>query len=360
MKYGKCSAVIVAGGVSARYGERNKLEEQFFSKTVLKHSVEDFYGLVDEIIVVGDYDIDGVKCVKGGNTRYESVKNGLAAVAPDTEVVAIHDGARPFVSRQLVESLLCNASLSRHSAVPYVPSSDATWSFSNDCRPLYDLSVICVQTPQCYNYAMLMEAVKSASRDNYPDESALFFEKYGEVKFHAGEVSNRKITYWGDNPEYKVGTGFDVHAFGEGNGVILGGVTIPFKRKLVGHSDADVLCHAICDAVLSASNNKDIGHQFPDTDEKYKGADSVELLKRCVELARKNSYEVFNMSAVVICEQPKIAPYIDDMSANLARALNISSSCVNLSATTTERLGALGNGDGIAVQAQALLKRINW
>lgn len=360
MKYGKCSAVIVAGGISERYGEKNKLAEEFFGKTVLQHSIDAFVGLVDEIIVVGDYQIEGVKCVNGGNTRFESVKNGLAAVSRGTDIVAIHDGARPFVSRRLVEAMILHTALSHHSAVPYWPSIDATWTFLNERRPLYGEGVICIQTPQCYNYQMLMSALKSATKDNYPDESTLFYEKYGEVKLHRGEFANRKITYWGDRPEFKIGAGFDVHAFGQGNGVILGGVTIPFDKKLVGHSDADVLAHAISDAVLSASNNKDIGHQFPDTDDKYKGANSMELLRTCAKLARRNFFEVFNVSAVIICQRPKIAPYINLMSTNLAEVLNIPQSCVNLSATTTERLGALGNGDGIAVQAQALLKRIDW
>lgn len=360
MKRGKYSAVIVAGGSSQRYGKKNKLAEEFFDKSVLQHSIDAFVGLTDEIVVVGDYVIEGVKCVKGGETRFQSVKNGLDAVSPDTEVVAVHDGARPFVSRRLVKAMFMHADLSHHSAVPYWQSIDATWTYLNERKPLYGAGVICLQTPQCYNYKMLMSAFQSATQDYYPDESTLFYEKYGEVKFHRGEFANRKITYWGDCPEYKVGAGFDVHAFDDGDGVILGGAFIPFDKKLTGHSDADVLAHAICDAVLSASNNKDIGHQFPDTDNKYKGANSLELLRQCVALARKNFYEVFNVSAVVICQAPKIAPFIDEMSANLAEVLKIPQSCVNLTATTTERLGALGNGDGIAVSAQALLKRIDW
>lgn len=358
MKQCKFSAVIVAGGTSQRYGDKNKLAEEFFGKTVLQHSVDAFTGLVDEIIVVGDYDIEGVKHVKGGQTRHQSVLKGLDAVSKDCDVVAVHDGARPFVSRTLVKKLLDVALTTKHSAVPCIPSTDATWSCDNEPKPLHSSKVVCVQTPQCFNYSMLRSAFETATLGNYPDESALFYEKYGRVNFVDGEVTNRKVTYFGDAPEYKVGVGFDVHAFGQGNGVVLGGVTIPFDRRLVGHSDADVLAHAISDAVLSASNNKDIGHQFPDTDDRYKGADSIQLLKQCVALANDNGYEVLNVSAVVICQQPKIAPHIDRMAANLAQALNVPPACVNLSATTTEQLGALGRGDGIAVQAQALLKRI--
>lgn len=359
MKQCKLSAVIVAGGTSQRYGGKNKLAEEFFGKTVLQHSVDAFTGLVDEIIVVGDCDVEGVKRVDGGDTRFQSVANGLAAVSKDCDVVAVHDGARPFVSRALVKQLLDVALTTKHSAVPCISSTDATWSCVNEPKPLYGSKVVCVQTPQCFDYRMLAEAFATATLSNYPDESALFYEKYGRVNFVDGEVTNRKVTYLGDVPEYKVGVGFDVHAFGQGNGVILGGVTIPFERKLVGHSDADVLAHAVSDAVLSASNNKDIGHQFPDADDRYKGADSIRLLEQCVSLARDNGYEVLNVSAVVICQQPKIAPYVDKMASNLAEVLAVPPACVNLSATTTEYLGALGNGDGIAVQAQALLKRAN-
>ena len=360
MKKLKFSAVIVANGTSQRYGDSNKLTEMFLDKTVLQHSLDAFFGLVDEIIVVGNFNINGVKCVEGGNTRFQSVLNGLSAVSNDCDVVAVHDGARPFVSRRLVADLLNNA-LVYDSAVPSLPLTDTVWQRKDDGISLIDRNALLgVQTPQCFKYSMLMQAVASAKYDNYPDESTLFYETFGNVNFVGGEVSNRKITFAGDIPDYKVGVGFDVHAFGEGRGVILGGVTIPFDKKLIGHSDADVLAHAICDAVLSASNNKDIGHQFPDTDDTYKGADSLKLLRRCVALANGSNYEVVNVSAVVICQQPKIAPYIDKMAVNLAAVLNIPQSCVNLTATTTEHLGALGNGDGIAVQAQALLKRIDW
>lgn len=353
----KFSAVIVAAGSSQRYGDKNKLDEVFFDKTVLEHSIDVFAGIADEIIVVGNYKINGVKCVKGGDTRFQSVKNGLDAVSKDCSIVAIHDGARPFVSRNLVERLI-NHAVVFDSAVPYLPLTDTIWQRCDDTMSQIDRnSLLAVQTPQCFNYSMLMQAISASTEDGYTDESSLFYQRYGAVGLVTGESTNRKITFRGDVPDYKVGVGFDVHAFGDGDGVILGGVTIPFDKKLVGHSDADVLAHAICDAVLSASSNKDIGHQFPDTDDKYKGANSMELLGRCVSVANGCGYETVNVSAVVICQQPKIAPYIDSIAANIARVLRIAVSCVNITATTTERLGALGNGDGIAVQAQALLKR---
>ena len=155
----------------------------------------------------------------------------------------------------------------------------------------------------------------------------------------------------------RIGHGYDVHRLVTGRKLIVGGVEIQHEKGLLGHSDADVLLHAIADALLGAAGEKDIGHQFPVDDDAYLGADSTVLLAKCVALAAERGYEVVNVSAVVVCERPKLAPHIDDMSRVLAKVLLVSPSCVNLTATTSEKLGALGNGDGIAAQANVLLKR---
>lgn len=349
------SAVIVAGGVSSRYG-KNKLEEKIFEKNVLQHSVNAFFGIADEIIVVGAQ-IDGAKCVEGGATRFLSVQNGLNAVSPDCNVVAIHDAARPFVSKELITKLIHSA-IANDSAVPCVDAVDTVWQTGDDAKPLDRGALKVVQTPQCFNFAMLKNAFDNASRGDYTDESSLFWATYGKIDFCAGEQTNKKITYLGDVPSYRVGVGFDVHAFEQGSFVRLGGVNIPYTKKLKGHSDADVLCHALCDAILSGSGNRDIGVQFPDTDPQYAGADSIKLLKDCVYKAKLNGFEIINVSAVIICQEPKLAPYIDEMAQTVANVLCLPADCVNLSATTTERLGALGNGDGIACQAYAILKRV--
>lgn len=350
------SVVIVAAGLSSRYGS-DKLKVNILGKTVLERSVDAFRGIADEIIVVGECGIDGVKTVGGGQTRFQSVANGLQAVSENCDTVAIHDGARPFVSRGLICSLFDECERPG-SAVPYLPVTDTVWQKADGKLTKIDRSTLMrVQTPQVFNYAKLKAAFEAADRD-YTDESTLFFDVFGDVNFVKGERGNVKITYPEDLSDFRIGAGFDVHAFTAGDGVLLGGVKVPFDKKLAGHSDADVLCHALCDAVLSASGNKDIGWQFPDTDPKYKGADSMDLLSQCVEKARRCGFAVVNVSAVVICQQPKLAPYLDAMSHNLAKTLQTDANCVNLSATTTERLGALGNGDGIACQAQALLKRI--
>lgn len=348
-------AIVVGGGTSRRFGD-DKLSRKILDKDVFARSAEVFLNVADAVVTVGRR-VDGAIYAPSGATRFLSVANGLSALS-DAEhgVVAVHDGARPFISRKFVRRLY-DCAEKYGSAVPRLPVTDTVWSDIDGKLAQADRNALfTVQTPQVFDIARLRAAYQRAQRE-YSDESTLFFDVYGDVHFTDGDRSNTKITYPSDLPEYKTGVGFDVHPFERGSGVILGGITIPYAYKLAGHSDADALCHAICDAVLSASDNKDIGHQFPDTDPAYLGADSTQLLARCVRLAAQKGYEVVNVSAVVICQQPKISPYTDQMARVLSRILDVPVSCVNISATTTEHLGALGNGDGIAVSAQALLKR---
>ena len=349
-------AIIVAGGTASRFG-KDKLNEPLLGKSVLAHSVDIFKDVSDLVVVVGQH-VDGTLFAEGGDTRFLSVSNGLGSLTDCSEgTVAIHDGARPFITKEFVQRLFVEAE-QHGSAVPRLPLTDTIYQKNATGLKKIDRNTLfSVQTPQVFDIAKLRYAVEHATSD-YTDESTLFLDTYGEVHFVEGLRTNTKVTFQEDLPEYKIGVGFDVHGFVDGDGVILGGVKIPFDKKLKGHSDADALCHAICDAVLSASGNLDIGHQFPDTDARYKGADSTKLLAHCVELAKQSGYEVVNVSAVVICQEPKISPHIAKMAETLSKILKVSSFCVNITATTTERLGALGRGDGIAVSSQALLKRI--
>ena len=349
----KC-AVIVAGGSSTRFGN-DKLNMPLFDKTVLCNTVDAFRPLVDQIVVVGAQ-IEGTTFADGGESRFLSVKNGLEKVDKNCQLVAIHDGARPFVAKNLITKLFDEAQLNG-SAIPSLPVTDTIWQQSDDGATTIDRTTLkAVQTPQVFRFDLISHAFENAKHQNYTDESTLFFDVFGKLNLVEGQRSNIKITYPQDLPTYRIGNGFDVHAFCDGDGVILGGVKVPYNKKLKGHSDADVLAHAICDGVLSASNNRDIGVQFPDTDDKYLGANSMDLLAKCVQLAKQSGYEVVNVSAVVICQAPKLAPHIEQMACNLAKVLGVDVSCVNLSATTTEKLGALGNGDGIAAQSTVLLK----
>lgn len=350
------SAVIVAGGTSSRYG-KDKLAAQLFDGTVLTAAVDAFRGIADQIVVVGAH-VDGTDYAEAGANRLLSVLSGLKAVSADCKYVAVHDGARPFVSRALVAKMFVEAECCGV-AVPYVTATDTVWhNFDGRATNLPRDQVYCVQTPQVFAYDKLMAAFDTRTNDDYPDESTLFYDAYRYIRFVDGERTNKKVTYTGDLPDFRVGNGFDVHPLADGNGVLrLGGVDIPYAKSLVGHSDADVVCHAICDAVLSAVGLPDIGHQFPPSDNKYKGADSMQLLRTCVGKAAELGYAVNNCTAVVICQAPKLAPYIDDMSKSLATVLGVDYTRVTLSATTTEHLGALGNGDGIACQSTVLMAK---
>ncbi|MBQ9511173.1 MAG: 2-C-methyl-D-erythritol 2,4-cyclodiphosphate synthase [Clostridia bacterium] len=155
----------------------------------------------------------------------------------------------------------------------------------------------------------------------------------------------------------RIGHGYDVHRLTENRKLILGGVEIPYEKGLLGHSDADVLCHAIADAILGAAAMKDIGRHFPDTDEKYKGISSILLLKKVCEMVRNEGYSVVNIDSTVIAQSPKLAPYIDEMRKNIANAVSTSISDVNVKATTEEKLGFTGNGEGIAAHAVCLIQK---
>ena len=190
-------------------------------------------------------------------------------------------------------------------------------------------------------------------------DDATLYEKYvGEVTLTDGEEKNSKITYLSDIYKEvlpRVGVGFDVHPLAFGRPLILGGVTIEFEKGLDGHSDADVLIHAIMDAMLTAAGLPDIGHWFSPTDPKYEGANSVELLKKVNDLVKAEGFFVGNVSATVMAEAPKLAPYLPKMEKVVADALGIEKSCVKFAATTTEKLGIVGEGKGIAAEGVVLL-----
>lgn len=351
-------AVIVAGGASVRFGQ-DKLQSMLLNESVLNHSVNTFLPIADAVVVVGAQ-VQGTLFAPAGATRFLSVLSGLQILKEHgcSGLVAVHDGARPFVTRQFVSQLYSVAE-QFGSAVPYLPVTDTVWQRQDGQLATADRgSLFTVQTPQVFDLDKLLLAATQAQGD-YTDESSLYSAFYGSVHFCEGSRANVKITYPSDLPMYRVGVGFDVHPFEPGDGVTLGGVKIPFSRKLKGHSDADALCHAVCDALLSATGEKDIGHFFPPDDDAYLGADSTMLLGKCVAIAAQSGYEPVNLSAFVVCEQPKISPYSDKIVRRLAQVLSLPERCVAIGATTSERLGALGRGDGIAAYAYVLMRRLD-
>jgi 2-C-methyl-D-erythritol 2,4-cyclodiphosphate synthase len=217
-----------------------------------------------------------------------------------------------------------------------------------------------VQTPQGFRKSVLIEAYEKAFSDKYygTDDAGLVERLGQKIELVMGQYDNIKITTKEDMPmESRVGTGFDVHALVEGRPLILGGVDIPFEKGLDGHSDADVLIHALMDALLGAAAMGDIGRHFPDTDPKYKGISSVKLLKHVVELLESESYRIGNVDITVMAQRPKIKSYIDDMTRIIAETMNVGVDKVNIKGTTTERLGFVGREEGIAAQAVCLLYR---
>ena len=388
-----CSAIVVGGGRGDRFGASEPKQflplhrrpmllwaaEAFVRSKLVKHLQlvvpEDYVGRTRQLMA--EQGLDCGVCV-GGATRSASVRAGLAALPPATEIVAVHDAARPLVSPTLIERVLQSA-FEHGAVVPALPIAEtvkrvsAGWvSATVDRRALW-----AVQTPQAFTLSLLQRAHR-ALREGTDD--AQLVEECGErVHVVEGERSNIKVTTPADaqNAESwlrardgagvgassaatsalapRVGTGYDVHRLVTGRPLILAGVLVPFHRGLLGHSDADVLAHAVADALLGAAALGDIGQHFPDDDPAHKDADSLQLLRRVVTLLAQRGLAVANLDCTVVCQRPKLAPHVPQMRSNLARCLGLGQDRVNVKATTTEQLGFPGRGEGIEAHACAMV-----
>lgn len=301
--------------------------------------------------------------VPGGKQRQDSVYNALMEVNrkhPGVEYVLIHDGARPYVSEDVIKNVI-NSTAQTGAAVACVAMKNSIRHMSGGSSKSMDRSqFFAVQTPQGFRKADLIRSYEEAMRDNYygTDDAELVERAGFTIDLVDGEYQNIKITTKEDLPmENRVGTGYDVHALVEGRKLILGGVEIPHTLGLDGHSDADVLVHAIMDALLGAAALGDIGRHFPDSDDAYKGISSIVLLKKVKALLDENFFQVANIDATVVAQKPKIASYIDQMRDNIADALDVDKSRINIKGTTTERLGFEGREEGIAAQAVCSIYR---
>ncbi|MFC4620219.1 bifunctional 2-C-methyl-D-erythritol 4-phosphate cytidylyltransferase/2-C-methyl-D-erythritol 2,4-cyclodiphosphate synthase [Camelliibacillus cellulosilyticus] len=313
------------------------------------------------------------RLVKGGNERQDSVRRGLSTLEGDG-LVLIHDGARPFVSESLLKRVV-EAAENGSAAIPAMPVKETLKKVADhyivatiDRRNLW-----AAQTPQAFRLSVILEAHNKAAEGHIAvtDDAALMEWFDHDVSIVPGEESNIKVTtpddleladYFMAKGMAKMGTrigqGFDVHRFTEGRPLIIGGVTIPYDRGLEGHSDADVLLHAISDALLGAIGAGDIGRHFPDTDPRYKGADSKQLLKEVWSMVKAHGYSLGNIDAVIIAQKPKMAPYIAPMQSVVAELLEVDKESVNIKATTTETLGFTGREEGIAAQAVCLIEKL--
>lgn len=381
-----CWAVIVAAGRGERAGlGHNKVFEPIRGRSVLGRCLDAFErcGRFDGIaLVLSEADIDAFdalrdaegpfpsvsRIVRGGASRRDSVYNGLTALPEDTQTVAIHDAARPFVTRAIIDATL-DAAAGYGSGVISTPVTDTIKQLMPDGSIVSpDRSALrAVQTPQAFRYDMILKAHRSAQADGFPatDDAMLFEHYYGGVRLvttpDAGE--NRKMTTKADFEAYeshaavdmRVGHGYDAHRLTVGRRLVLCGVDVPHDRGLYGHSDADVAVHALMDALLGALGLGDIGRHFPDSDPAYEGIDSMKLLDAVMEKVRAAGYRVGNADITIVAQKPKLAPYIPRMKENIARALGVAADRVNVKATTTERMGFEGEETGISSQAVALL-----
>lgn len=387
---GQFGAVIVAAGKSTRMeGGTSKVLEDLGGKPVLLYS---FMTLaqspwVGELCVAcREEDLDQVRAllvgktrkpvavVPGGQERQDSVLQGVEALSPELPYLLIHDGARPFVAPEMVEAV-CKDAVAYGAATAAVPSKD-TCKLSNgqgfvESTPPRE-RLMAIQTPQAFEREMYLYALRKAQSAgvSYTDDCQLIEAAGGRVRLTLGDYKNIKLTtpedrvtaraYLGEQKEEKtmrIGSGYDVHRLVEGRKLILGGVDVPYERGLLGHSDADVLAHAITDALLGAAALGDIGKLFPDNDPQYEGADSLALLGRVCALLGEKGYSIGNIDATVIAQRPKLAPHIPQMRENLAKACGIALPQVSVKATTEEGLGFTGSGDGIAASAVCLLEQ---
>lgn len=361
------TVIIAAAGSGSRMGGR--LPKQYMKtggEVILRKTAEIFAScpVIDNIIVVADMAymdlcedvLKGIehRTVAGGAQRQDSVYEGLKCT--DTDIVLIHDGARPFVTQQIITEVTAAAAEYRAAVCAVRPKDTIrTGQGTLNRDELY-----AVQTPQGFDTAALKAAYEAAYAEGfYGTDDAGIAEGAGlEIRIVPGSYDNIKITTREDLPmETRVGTGYDVHRLEEGRKLILGGVCIPFERGLLGHSDADVLVHAIMDALLGAAALGDIGKLFPDTDDRYKGISSIELLKAVGEAVSEAGCTIGNIDATLVAEKPKIAPYIEAMRENIAGALDIDTDRVSVKATTTEKLGFAGRQEGMEAQAVCILNR---
>lgn len=371
----KVSAIICAAGKGERAGfGKNKLLAPLYGAPALLHTLLKFrIPEIDEIIVtssVCDFEeissiapLFGLKVVIGGATRTESVKNALREVTGD--VVLIHDGARPFVSQKLI--LNCIDSVKKYgSGICAVKATDTIVYADGDIKERLDRDKLYhIQTPQGFYTEDIKRAYLLAGDKIYTDDSAVYGEFINKPHIVEGETENIKLTYKADfmrgMPPYTglrgeaIGFGVDVHAFGEGSFVTLAGVKIPCDRGLIAHSDGDVVIHAVMDALLSGAGLKDIGHYFPDTDDKYKGADSGVMLKKVISILRENGLAPVNLSISIQAEKPRLAKYIDEMIENLSKLTGVKAERIAIAAGTCEGLGFVGEGLGICAYCAAQL-----
>ncbi|MBN2268421.1 MAG: 2-C-methyl-D-erythritol 2,4-cyclodiphosphate synthase [Acholeplasmataceae bacterium] len=370
------TALIVGAGTGTRTKlNQSKILLEIHHKPLFLYSVETFLELGYEIVLVvskSDYELvkelvpTSVTIVLGGKTRGESVMKGLKEI--QTPYVFIHDAARPLISKSKIEEI--EKALSVHDAILLAePMTQALKKFENgvlksEIRDHYIQS----QTPQ----AFLTEKIRYAylrSEQTFDDDIGLYQSFYPEEAIHVvmNDEPNLKVTYAKDlvlvealmnqGNHLRIGKSFDLHRLVEGRPLILGGIKLPFSKGLLGHSDADVLLHAIGESMLGALSLGDLGTFYPDTDPKYKDVNSMDLLIDIHKKIQDKGYQIVNIDSTVFAEYPKLNPYISKIKENICEHLSIDLDQISVKATTYEGLESIGRGEAIAAEAICLLRR---
>jgi 2-C-methyl-D-erythritol 4-phosphate cytidylyltransferase / 2-C-methyl-D-erythritol 2,4-cyclodiphosphate synthase len=386
----RVTAIIAAGGTGRRLG--SSVPKQLLDvagQSILARSVGAFdrHPRVDDLIVALPVDLvdqgrtivgkvaGPIRFVAGGANRQDSVARAFELVAEQTDVVLVHDAARPFVSDDLISRAI-DAAATYGAAIAAVPVTDTVKRVTPGAaapvivETLSRDAIYLAQTPQAFRRAVLKDAVALGQKGVDATDEAGLAERAGHaVRVVEGDRANVKITTAADldrarahvprapsRTTARAGIGYDLHRLVEGRPLILGGVTIPSAVGALGHSDADAACHAATDAVLGAASLGDIGRHFPDSDPQWKGASSIELLRRAAGLARDAGFDILNLDVVVILERPRIAPFIDRIRQGLADALSIDPALVSVKGKSNEGVDAVGRGEAIAAHAVALLE----
>jgi 2-C-methyl-D-erythritol 4-phosphate cytidylyltransferase / 2-C-methyl-D-erythritol 2,4-cyclodiphosphate synthase len=388
------TAIIAAAGAGTRVGgEVPKQLLDLGGQSMLARSVAAFdrHPAVSALIVVLPDALAGsgaalvgdtkraVTIVVGGARRQDSVANAFDAVSAETDIVLVHDAARPFVSAEVISRAIeaarmhgaAIAAVAATDTVKRVEAGNGAGGGAVIVETLPREQIFLAQTPQAFRRDVLRDAIALGRSGHEATDEAALAERAGHpVRIVAGDPANVKITTASDLAQARqphaerpapktpgrVGTGYDLHRLVEGRPLVLGGVVVPSTVGALGHSDADVVCHAATDAILGAASLGDIGRFFPDTDPQWKGASSVDLLRQAAILVRNAGFTIVNLDVVVILERPKIAPQLQQIRDGLASALDTEAERVSVKGKTNEGVDAIGRGEAIAAHAVALLR----
>ena len=382
----KAYVILLAAGKGLRAGlKQNKMFAQLAGRMPLEYSLRACKKagcFENAVIVCQECEMQKARRIAGrlfphaiyavgGVTRQESAYAGLRALPADADIVAIHDGARCFITPELIVRCVqsCEvygSGVAGRRCTDTVKTIDAADYF---VHTLNRDEIILVETPQVFRRAEIAEAYEAAFRDGFTGtDDAGLMERIGKpVRLVESREENFKLTIpydfirgerqlW-ESRQMRVGQGYDIHALVPGRRLILGGVEIPHEKGLSGHSDADALTHALIDALLGAAALGDIGEWFPDTDPAYQGADSMLLLEQVREALEDKFWEILNIDATIFAEKPKLSPYKEGIRQNIAEALNLSLEQVNIKAKTAEKFGAVGGGEAIAAAVSCALRK---